>query len=81
MRSGEETLAAGSAASECLPAAASRAGAAGSGMVEAIVRLAYPCQVWLQFWHTVGLRPASSASNPTGKKQIATTISQAGKLP
>jgi hypothetical protein len=30
------------------------------------------------FGQTVGLRPASSASNPSGKKQIATMITQAG---
>jgi hypothetical protein len=34
-----------------------------------------------QFGQTAGLRPASSASRPTGKKQMETTIAHVGKPP
>jgi hypothetical protein len=39
----------------------------------------YACQVNPQLPQTVGLRPASSASSPTGKKHMETMISHAGK--
>lgn len=39
------------------------------------------CQLLPQFPHTVGVRPARSASRPTGKKQMETMIAQLGNAP
>jgi hypothetical protein len=38
----------------------------------------HACHVNPQCWHVVGLRPASSARSPGGKKQIATMITHTG---